>query len=54
MKFARQAVALLEGCEIDDLDDGHDETKRYKSLSHGPVPTVVNVEGIEACSNARH
>ena len=49
-EIRRQAVALLEGCEIDDLDDGHDETKRYKSLSHGPVPTVVNVEGIEAAA----
>lgn len=46
-EIRRQAVALLEGCEIDDLDDGHDETKRYKSLSHGPVPTVLSVEGIE-------
>ena len=31
-EIRRQAVALLQGCEIDDLDDGHDETKRYKSL----------------------
>ena len=36
-EIRRQAVALLEGCEIDDLDDGHDESKRYKSLSHGPA-----------------
>lgn len=42
-EIRRQAVALLEGCEIDDLDDGHDETKRYKSLSHGPVPQMLNV-----------
>lgn len=49
-EIRRQAVALLEGCEIDDLDDGHDETKRYKSLSHGPAPTVLNVEGIEAAA----
>lgn len=46
-EIRRQAVALLEGCEIDDLDDGHDETKRYKSLSHGPAPTVLSVGGIE-------
>lgn len=46
-EIRKQAVALLEGCEIDDLDDGHDETKRYKSLSHGPIPTVVNLKGIE-------
>ncbi|MFM7012137.1 MAG: UvrD-helicase domain-containing protein [Betaproteobacteria bacterium] len=41
-EIRRQAVALLEGCEVDDLDDGHDETRRYKSLSHGPVPEVLN------------
>lgn len=46
-EIRRQAVALLEGCEIDDLDDGHDETKRYKSLSHGPVPLVANVDSLD-------
>ncbi len=47
-EIRRQAVAVLEGCEIDDLDDGHDETKRYKSLSHGPVPQVLEVKSQEA------
>ncbi len=51
-EIRRRAVALLEGCEVDDLDDGHDETRRYKSLSHGPVPTEVTAEGLEAA--ARH
>lgn len=46
-EIRRAAVAILEGCEIDDLDDGHDETKRYKSLSHGPVPLVVDASGVE-------
>lgn len=46
-EIRRQAVALLEGCEIDDLDNGHDESKRYKSLSHGPAPAVLAVAGIE-------
>ena len=46
-EIRKQAVALLEGCEIDDLDDGHDETKRYKSLSHGPVPRVIDVPSNE-------
>lgn len=46
-EIRRQAVALLEGVEIDDLDDGADESKRYRSLSHGPVPEVKEVEGIE-------
>jgi AAA domain/UvrD-like helicase C-terminal domain len=50
-EIRRQAVALLEGCEIDDLDDGHDETKRYKSLSHGPAPGIVEAVGMEqACA----
>jgi len=49
-EIRRQAVALLEGCSIDDLDDGHDETHRYKSLSHGPAPIVVSVDGIEAAA----
>lgn len=47
-----QAVALLEGIEVDDLDDGHDETQRYRSLSHGPVPAVVRVEGLEGAFSA--
>jgi superfamily I DNA/RNA helicase len=46
-EIRKQAVALLEGCEIDNLDDGHDETKRYKSLSHGPTPLMVTFKGIE-------
>lgn len=46
-EIRKQAVAMLEGCEIDDLDDGHDETKRYKSLSHGPVPLVLNLSSNE-------
>ena len=32
------AVAVLEGCEVDDLDEGKDELRRYKSISHGPSP----------------
>lgn len=49
-EIRRQAVALLEGCEVDDLDDGLDEVRRYKSLSHGPAPVVVQVEGLEAAA----
>jgi hypothetical protein len=49
-EIRRHAVALLEGCEVDDLDDGHDETRQYKSLSHGPVPTVLSVDGLEAAA----
>jgi superfamily I DNA/RNA helicase len=46
-EIRRAAVAMLEGCEIDDLDEGHDETRRYKSLSHGPAPLVVDAKGME-------
>ena len=39
-EIRRQAVALLEGVEVDDLDDGADVNSRYKSLSHGPAPIM--------------
>jgi superfamily I DNA/RNA helicase len=45
-EIRRHAVALLEGCDIDDLDDGHDENRRYKSLSHGPAPSVAKVSDV--------
>lgn len=46
-EIRRAAVALLEGREIDDLDGGSDENRRYKSLSHGPVPERVPVKNNE-------
>lgn len=49
-EIRRQAVALLEGCEIDDLDDGLDETRRYKSISHGPAPEIKPVDGLESAA----
>ncbi|KWK49659.1 hypothetical protein WT81_13825 [Burkholderia stagnalis] len=42
-----KAVALLEGVEVDDLDDGQDETSRYRSLTHGAAPVQVEVSGLE-------
>lgn len=33
------AVALLEGCAVDDLDGGADDQRNYKSLTHGQPPT---------------
>jgi hypothetical protein len=51
-EIRRQAVALLEGCEVDDLDEGHDEIRRYRSLSHGPVPDLVTVGGLEDAAAA--
>ena len=47
-EIRRRAVSLLEGCEIDDLDEGHDENRRYKSLSHGAPPVVVTEPTLEA------
>jgi DNA helicase IV len=51
-EIRRQGVALLEGCEVDDLDDGIHEVKRCKSLSHGPTPAVidVDVDGLETAA----
>ena len=39
-EIRRHALAYLEGCEIDDLNEGIDEKQRYKSLTHGPNPFV--------------
>lgn len=46
-EIRRQAVALLEERDIDDLDGGKDDNRRYKSLSHGPVPEIVTVSSAE-------
>jgi hypothetical protein len=46
-EIRRLAVATLEGCEVDDLDDGSDEVKRYKSLSHGPAPKTLVFQHLE-------
>lgn len=39
-EIRRYAVALLEGCSIDDLDGGSDNNRRYKSLVFGQPPTI--------------
>lgn len=46
-EIRRQAIASLEGVEVDDLDDGSDEVKRYKSLSHGPAPKMMDFPHME-------
>lgn len=46
-EIRRLAVATLEGCEVDDLDEGSDEVKRYKSLSHGPAPKTIDFQHFE-------
>lgn len=43
-----EAVALLEGVEVDDLDGGSDEIVRYKSLLHGPKPNCIQGASMEA------
>ncbi len=45
------ALGILSGREIDDLDGGIDENKRYKSLSHGPKPQIVKTSDLESASN---
>jgi superfamily I DNA/RNA helicase len=47
-EIRRQAVALLEGVEADDLDDGADDNARYTSLSHGPAPIMESCPSQEA------
>lgn len=46
-EIRKQAAALLEGCEVDDLDDGQDEGGRYKSLSRGDPPIVETKRDFE-------
>jgi len=46
-EIRRLAIATLEGCVVDDLDEGSDEVKRYKSLSHGPVPKLLELQHLE-------
>lgn len=46
-EIRQKAIALLEGVEVDDLDDGQDESSRYRSLTHGPAPVQVEVTGLE-------
>jgi mRNA-degrading endonuclease RelE of RelBE toxin-antitoxin system len=46
-EIRRSAVALLEGCEVDDLDEGSDEVKKYKSISRGPEPAFMQVAHLE-------
>lgn len=46
-EIRKVAIALLEGIEVDDLDEGHDEVRKYKSLSHGPQPLVEELSSLE-------
>lgn len=46
-EIRKVAVALLEGREIDDLDGGSDDNRRYKSITHGPAPEIIVASGVE-------
>ena len=46
-EIRREAVALLEGIEVDDLDGGSDEIVRYRSLLHGPKPERLRSASLE-------
>lgn len=46
-EIRRFAVATLEGCEVDDLDEGSDEVKKYKSISHGAAPKTLDFQHLE-------
>lgn len=46
-EIRKVALSMLEGVDIDDLDDGVDESLRYKSLSHGPVPKIEQALSLE-------
>ncbi|BCG47907.1 Putative DNA helicase [Citrifermentans bremense] len=43
-----EAISLLEGVEVDDLDGGCDEIVRYKSLLHGPKPDRIQGASMES------
>lgn len=46
-EIRRFALGLLEGVDIDDLDEGKDSSKGYMSHRHGPAPEVVNFKTFE-------
>lgn len=46
-EIRRWAVGLLNGENVDDMDDGVDTNSDYKSLYHGPEPLVKSFESYE-------
>jgi len=46
-EIRQRAVALLEGRDIDDLDGGSDDNRRYKSLSHGAAPQILGASDLD-------
>ncbi len=45
------AVDLLEDREIDDLDGGRDDNRDFKSLTHGPEPSLHHFDNRSAQAN---
>ena len=43
-EIRKWALAILEGIDVDDLDDGQDDARGYRSLFHGPVPETTNTK----------
>lgn len=46
-EIRKWAVALLEGCSVDDLDGGVDTLKGYRSLFHGSAPVIKTFESVD-------
>lgn len=46
-QIRRFATSLLEGVDIDDLDDGSDDTRDYRSLVQGDAPEVQIAGNLE-------
>lgn len=43
-EIRKWAVSILEGIHVDDLDDGADDERGYRSLFHGPAPEIANTK----------
>lgn len=46
-QIRRFATAVLEGIEVDDLDDGKDGSKDYRSLFQGELPVIHQAKNLE-------
>jgi superfamily I DNA/RNA helicase len=46
-EIRRWALAILDGVDIDDLDNGSDDARGYRSLFHGPSPEIVNASSAD-------
>jgi hypothetical protein len=46
--ICRWSLALLEGIDVDDMDDGKDDSRGYRSLRTGPKPELVQHDTADA------